>query len=158
MAYNNLPLHDRLVAKAEWVGECLIWTGAKHPRGWGIIRHRGKWVKSYRASYEVHHGPIPDGMVVMHSCDNPACINPAHLSIGTQLDNVRDMLSKGRGNKARGEAHPQSKLTDDEVAEIRRRYVPGVYGKGAHCLAKEFGMSKQGIQAILKGKSRKYVR
>lgn len=157
MAYNQLSLKDRLTSKAEWIGECLIWNGSKHPRGWGIIRNNGKRVKAYRASYEVHHGPIPEGMVVRHSCDNPACINPEHLSLGTQADNVRDMFQRGRENKAKGERTGKAKLTDAQVREIRGRYAPMTYGKGAHCLAREFGVSKQTVQAILSGESWKHL-
>lgn len=153
MAYNKLPLKDRLLAKAEWDGSCLLWCGAMHPRGYGLIRKAGKWSKAYRVSYEIHHGAIPDGMVVMHSCDQPGCINPAHLSIGTQRDNVRDMISKGRDNRLSGERHPHAKLTVEEVAEIRRRYIPRKHGCGAGALAMEFGVSKQTVQAILVGET-----
>lgn len=153
MAYNKLSLKERLLNKIERRGDCWIWIGTKHPRGWGNIRHHGKWMKAYRASYEVHHGQIPEGNVVMHSCDNPSCINPEHLSLGTQHDNVHDMLNKGRANPCRGENHPKAKLTATQVTEIRARYQPGKYRHGAGALAREYGVSKPSIQAILAGQS-----
>lgn len=155
MAYSNLPIKERLLAKAEWAGTCLLWTGAMHPRGYGTIRKDGKWKKAYRVSYEVHHGPIPSGMVVMHSCDCPRCINPAHLSLGTQLENVRDMFSKGRENKAIGSRNAKTKMTAAQVAEVRARYIPGKYRHGAGALASEYGISKPSMRAILTGKVHK---
>lgn len=155
MAYNKLTLEEKLLTKAAWQGECLIWFGQKCPKGYGRLRLEGKMQRAHRLMYQLEHGPIADGQVVRHSCDTPACINPNHLSLGTQADNVHDMCDRGRTNRPKGGQHPKAKLTDGQVAEIRRRYVPGVYGKGAHCLAKEFGVSKQGVQAILSGKSRR---
>jgi hypothetical protein len=73
---------------------------------------------AHRVSYEAHFGSIPEGLVVMHSCDNPACIEPEHLSVGTQLDNVTDMIQKNRKVILRGQAHGRTRLTDDQVKEI----------------------------------------
>jgi HNH endonuclease len=157
MAFNRLSLEDKLLTKAVPQGECLVWIGQKHPRGYGRLRIGGKLRPAHRLMYELRHGPIPDGQVVRHSCDNPACINPAHLSIGTQLDNVQDMFERGRANKARGERSPKAKLTEAQVREIRARYVARSYGNGAHVLAREFGVSKPTIQAILSGDSWKHV-
>lgn len=154
MAYNKLSLEEKLLSKAAWHGECLIWFGQKCPKGYGRLRLEGKMQRAHRLMYQLRNGPIADGQVIRHSCDNPACVNPDHLCLGTQLENVRDMFVRGRANKLNGESHPNAKLTDLQVAEIRRRYVPGVYGKGAHVLAKEFGVSKPTIQAIVSGESR----
>ena len=86
--------------------ECWVWTGAgvsRLPRrNYGLAHkpgtNRGK-VRAHRVSWEMHNGPIPDGLNVLHTCDNPPCVNPAHLFVGTQRDNVRDMYAKGRGRK-----------------------------------------------------------
>jgi hypothetical protein len=123
MAYNRLSLKERLLNKAVREGDCLVWRGHRSKRGYGRIRVAGKWRPAHVVSYEVHKGPIPAGLKVLHSCDNPPCIEPAHLSAGTQLDNVQDMLAKGRANKATGERHGSAKLTAAQVAEIRRRFV-----------------------------------
>lgn len=87
-------------AKAEKTAGCWIWTGDRHARdGYGRAQPPGRrLMKAHRVAYELVHGPIPDGKVVMHTCDNPPCVNPAHLTVGTQLDNVNDMLAKGRGS------------------------------------------------------------
>lgn len=81
-------------------GECWEWLGGKDRHGYGQFRTEKKQHKTmaHRFSYEIHIGPIPDGMKVCHSCDNPSCVNPDHLWVGTQADNVRDMIAKGRDN------------------------------------------------------------
>lgn len=153
MSFNKLTLEEKLLAKATQQGECLIWTGQKDPRGYGKLRLNGRLQSAHRLMYTLRIGPIPEGMVVRHSCDNPSCIAIDHLSLGAQLDNVHDMFQRGRANKARGERASASKLTEAQVREIRASYVPGVYGKGSYVLARRYGVSKQSIQAILSGKS-----
>lgn len=157
MAYNNLSLEQKLLTKTVKVGECLIWTGQKCPKGYGRLLLDDRLQRAHRIMYSIRKGPIPKGAVVRHSCDNPSCINPAHLSIGTQLDNVRDMFARGRENKARGERAGQAKLTAEQVREIRSAYVSGVYRKGAGALARKYGVSKPAIQAILNGESWRHV-
>jgi hypothetical protein len=154
MANNTLTLAEKLLTKTVEQGACLVWIGMKSDKGYGLLKLNGKTQRAHRLMYQLHFGSIPDGLVVRHSCDNPSCVNIAHLHLGTQLDNVKDMFERHRANKVKGERHPKSKLTDEQVAEIRRRYIPGVYGNGSHALAKEFGVSKTSIRAILSGKSR----
>ncbi len=91
--------------------------------------------------------------MIRHRCDNPSCINHEHLEVGSQLDNVRDMLERGRANKAKGETNGRAKLTAEQVAEIRNSYVPRKYGHGSHALAKKYGVSKPTIRAILNGEA-----
>jgi len=97
--------------------------------GYGLLGmggRRGKQVFAHRYSWELHNGPIPSGdgyhgMVIMHKCDNPSCVNPDHLQLGTQADNVRDMDAKGRriNDQCRGSGHGMSRFTEDQVREIR---------------------------------------
>ena len=89
------------------------------------------------------------GLVVMHSCDNPSCINPAHLSVGTQGENVNDMHQKGRTNYLTGDLHPKEKLTKEIVELIRNRHVKSHRTNGAAALAREFNVSKQAVLALL---------
>lgn len=76
--------------------ECVAWTGAS-ARGYGYVSVGGRMLRAHRRAWEQQYGPIPAGMVVMHRCDNPSCVNLDHLALGTQADNVADMLNKGRG-------------------------------------------------------------
>jgi len=77
------------------IGGCWIWTGAKHPDGYGSIKYKNQPWKVHRLSYLVYKGEIAESLV-LHSCDNPSCINPEHLFLGTASDNMKDMVSKGR--------------------------------------------------------------
>lgn len=103
---------------------CVEWVRALNPGGYGRIgkgsRQAGN-VVTHRLSWELAHGPIPEGMCVLHRCDNPPCCNPDHLFLGTLSDNTQDMLSKGRGkgHLCAGEANPSARLTDAQVAELR---------------------------------------
>ena len=151
MAYNRLSLEEKLTSKAEWRDGCLVFTGQRDRKGYGILRLDGKLQRAHRLMYELTHGKISTGGVVRHTCDQPSCINPAHLVIGSQADNVRDMFERNRQNKAQGEACGQSKLTPSQVIEIRQSYIKGKYGGGAGALAKRFGVSKPSVQAILRG-------
>lgn len=94
---------------------CIEWRGSKDRDGYGQINGR----RAHRAAYELINGPIPDGMVVLHSCDNPSCINPKHMKIGTQRDNVHDMLNKGRRHSSKGARNSSAKLSEKDVLAIR---------------------------------------
>lgn len=100
---------------------CIEWTGSCDRKGYGQLRIGGKLIKAHRYAVEREIGPIPSGMVVMHTCDNPKCVNVDHLQVGTQTDNVRDMDAKGRrvNNQCRGMASYNAKITDDDVKAIR---------------------------------------
>ena len=97
---------------------CINWVGPFHYKGYGVLHKENKSYKVHRVSFEVNKGPVPDGMLVCHSCDNRKCVNPDHLWIGTDYDNVRDMMVKGRNKPTRGEANPKAKLKNAQVLEI----------------------------------------
>jgi len=91
-----VPVEDRLWCRVMIIGECWEFTGSRSDDGYGSIRLEGSMQKAHRAAYQIVHGEIPAGLVVMHTCDNPPCINPAHLVLGTVADNNRDRHAKGR--------------------------------------------------------------
>ena len=99
-AKKDIPPHLRFWENAErgGVDECWSWNGVTDQHGYGRIHFRTRKIKAHRVSYEMHKGPIPDDLVICHTCDNPNCVNPAHLFAGTQSDNAKDMARKGRIN------------------------------------------------------------
>lgn len=119
----NGSIRDSFMNKFEldfWTG-CWLWTASTDQKGYGHLRHGGKDYKAHRLSYEFHIGPIPEGegfhgMCVMHKCDTPGCVNPEHLTLGTNLDNIKDMWAKGR--ESRGEERHNAKLTEEDVIKI----------------------------------------
>lgn len=110
-----------------WDDDCWEWVGYKDSCGYGSIRFENKQYKTHRFMYILTYGSIPDGLYVCHSCDNPKCCNPKHLWLGTQLDNVNDMYSKGRDVNHCGESNGRSKLTQRDVEKIRKLYKTEKY-------------------------------
>ena len=128
--------------------------GGRYPRK----RHKGRQVQLSRLVYCEHNGVTLDsiaGLVVRHKCDNPACINPRHLEIGTQLDNARDRDTRGRGKTPpnQGEDNPHARLTAEQVAYIRAAYIPRSPEFGRNALADSIGISRGQVTAILKGRA-----
>lgn len=132
---------------------CWEWPGATRKEGHGYFRWGGKNVLVHRAAYEAWVGPIPEGQIVRHLCDNPPCYNPEHLRAGTHLDNFNDMISRGR-ERMFGEHHHNSVLNKDSVLEILGRYEGG---ETQTALAEEFGVGSSSIHKIVVGKSWKKV-
>ena len=100
--------------------DCWIWMGAKHPTGYGNFGIGGNTHKAHRVAWELAVGSAPAGMCVLHLCDNPSCVNPAHLFLGTHADNMRDMAAKGRAS--RGKDHGERKATRELALNIRAQY------------------------------------
>lgn len=134
---------------------CWNWMGAINTDGYGTFNFYGENKRAHRFSYELHRGPIPQGLFCCHHCDNRRCVNPAHLFLGTALDNIQDMHRKGRANPPRGARAAAAKLTEDDVREIRRRYAEGdvTYGQ----LATEYGVHYRTPQAIVLRRTWKHV-
>ena len=152
----NLPtestISERLDARSERVGECVEFTGYRNSNGYGELTYRGEFTLAHRASFERHHGPIPDGLIVCHTCDNPPCINPDHLYAGTHADNGRDKA--GRDRSTRGMKNAAAKLADAEVLEIRR-----LRGRGWNYarLAAHFNVGKTTIGRVVRRENWKHV-
>lgn len=99
---------------------CWNWTGYKNPQGYGRVRWRGKLLRAHRWSYEYYNGPIQEGLVICHTCDNTSCINPEHLFQGTRKENSEDRDRKGRFVKLHGSDNGFSKLTEKDVVVIKK--------------------------------------
>lgn len=128
---NQKLITDRIIIRPKT--RCWIWTGDQHKDGYGKIelRENGSYkrYRAHRISYEVFNGPIPDGLHVLHIvCDNPICVNPEHLKIGTNQDNVDDRMKKGRSGNL-GEHCNKSKLKNKDIFEIREKYASGNYNQ-----------------------------
>lgn len=128
--------------------DCLEWTGRRSGDGYGQV-YRGRYIgAARRLAYEARYGPIPDGLFVCHSCDNPPCVNLAHLWLGTNADNQRDSVAKGRHPSARGPGNARRKLTRDSVAGIRARLATG---ERQMSIAVDHGVTVATISAIANG-------
>ena len=137
---------------------CWIWRGGKFNHGYGAIsagsrRSGRRLLLAHRVVYEHLRRRIPTGMKACHHCDNKLCVNPDHIFIGAQADNVADMIKKGRANWRRGEAHYAVKLTDAQVRALRRAYATGVISQEA--LGRKYGISQTHVSALVRGQKRK---
>lgn len=152
-------------------GGCLLWTGGKDSHGYGTVTYDGRTQKAHRVSWALACGELPElsgadfrGTCVCHRCDVRACVNPAHLFLGTHRDNVADMTAKGRAphatgdrhgsktcpeSRPRGSDHPAARLTAEQVVEIRRLY-PEVHQRA---LSRQFGISQKCVSLIVTRKT-----
>lgn len=129
---------------------CWMWRGAA-PGKYGSINRDGKTIQAHRAIYELMFGPIPDGLHVCHRCDRPGCVNPDHLFLGTNLDNVRDSHQKGRHRAVKqhwGEGNPNCKLSEADVDEVRRLHTNGF---NYERIAEQFGCGPTHVSRIIRG-------
>lgn len=177
------PLEERFWAKVQKTATCWLWTGAKKEWGYGVInsQRNGPLLRAHRYAYELHYGPIPDGLWCLHRCDVPRCVRPDHLFLGTSKDNTQDMMQKGRhlaqshpeeffsrcstGQRTRwrdhpesirrGDHHPTAKVTAEQVRVIRQRHQSGDISIAA--LAREFGVSESAIRFIIQRKTWRHI-
>ena len=148
--FKNVTFWDRVNSqiKEDEFG-CLEFTGCKDDCGYGRINRDGKLVRLHRAVWERDHGPIPAGMVVMHSCDNPCCLEPEHLFLGTQAENIADMDRKGRRKTPIGSQHSSAKLNESLIPKIRKRLVSG---ETCAAIGRDYKVTEETIRAIKKGR------
>ena len=155
MAGKLLSIEEKLKRYVIDKHNCWNWIGSKDRDGYGVFgHHRNKQIRAHRASYELHIGEIPKEMMVCHSCDNPSCINPQHLFVGTAKDNTQDMIKKQRRFILFGSNHPNAKLTEyqaHEIKQLRKQNVPLTN------IANQFGISFQTVSSIAKGTTWKRI-
>jgi hypothetical protein len=149
---------ERFWSKVDRAGDCWLWTGSKDGRGYGHFQPvNGRGMGAHRWSYARAYGPIPQSLYVCHHCDNPSCVNPAHLFLGTASDNQQDSIRKGRAYlipplALSGEENPCVKLQEAQVLEILRRHSEPLTE-----LAKEFGVTKHAVWRIRHRKTWKHL-
>lgn len=146
---------------------CWEWQGPLNHNGYGRFYSEGKRSQAHRVAWELTFGSVPESVCVCHKCDNPSCVNPAHLFLGSRADNLRDMDEKGRrshgrahskamiGKTVRGEKHYRAKLVNAQVFEIRHRYAAG--GVLQRELADEFGIDRSQVSHIVNMKSWRHL-
>jgi hypothetical protein len=156
-------------SKVDKAGDCWLWTAATFPSGYGVFgnrRHFGTQ-RAHRIAYMLTHGPIAAELVVCHRCDNPRCVNPAHLFIGTQAENQADKVRKGRqargdgqglrkhpGAAARGERQHLAVMTAERVRELRALHAQGV---PQAALARRYGIGAQTVCSIVHRRTWRHV-
>jgi hypothetical protein len=141
------------------LGPCWTWRAAVNRGGYGQFWVHGRQSMAHRFAWETINGPIPQGLLVLHRCDNPPCCNPVHLRLGTQAENAADCITKGRRAsgpehnarfreaRPRGVSHPAAVLTDEDVLAIRTTYTTG--GLSQTLIAQRFGISQQQVSRLV---------
>lgn len=145
-------MKERFMKNVRRSANCWTWVGPKDAKGYGLFWLKGSSKRAHRVSIEMHLGVSAVGTTILHSCDNPSCVNPDHLSIGTQADNVRDMHIKGRAASRTGSLNGASKLTEADVMQIRSSH------EGNTSLGRQYGVSKTTIMRVRKGLSWAHVK
>lgn len=134
---------------------CWEWAGSRKSKRYGTLHINGRYLGIHRLAYETWVGPIPEGLVIRHKCDNTWCINPDHLETGTHADNSRDMVARNRQRDQKGSNHNMSRVTEEEVISIRKRYSEG--GVFQTELAEEYGLTQTAISAIIRRKTWRHI-
>jgi len=145
---------------------CIEWLGGKYTNGYGEFHYKGKLTGAHRVAYRLQVGEIPKGKEILHSCDNPGCVNTNHLSTGTRVENMQDMNAKGRGNhKAKGRSGskdmPWTKGSGNSTAKLTEKDIPVIRNqlktRMAIHIAKDFNVSPSAIDRIKQGVAWRHV-
>ena len=151
-------LAERFWSKVQKTETCWLWTASRQRFGYGYLhvredpRHPN--ALAHRVSWELHFGPIPDGLHVLHKCDIGACVRPDHLFLGSPADNAVDMIDKGRASHRRGDDHPRTRLTETDVIAIREA---ANNGRTYADLAQQHSMTSAGIRSIVMRRTWKHI-
>jgi len=153
-------LDDRFWIKVDrhHASGCWVWVANRNNKGYGLFRPGGTLPKelAHRLSYAEAFGPIPKGALILHSCDNPACVNPAHLRAGSHKENVSDMDLRGRrvSNSPKGEANCNARMSADAVIRLRQRYIAG---DALADLVRDFGCTENALTDYTSGRSWRHL-
>lgn len=137
----------QMVLIGSLAGDCWGFTGTRPDGRYGHFSVNGQTVKAHRWIYELLHGPIPEGLILRHRCDEPSCVNPMHLEIGTSAQNTQDIIERGRWPDRSGEKHPMAVLNAEKVRRIRHL---ATLGYTQHWIAEQCGISKQHVGKIVR--------
>lgn len=148
LSLRNEDVETRLRHYTRREGDCLVWVGRRNKDGYGQITVEGKSMLAHRMAYMIWSGPIAAGQVVRHRCDNPPCIDPAHLELGAPIDNSRDMVQRGRSTY--GSRNASARLNETAVAAIRSALDAG---QPQRAIAREFGCGQSTVSRIARGAS-----
>lgn len=154
-------MFERFMSKVEFEPNtgCWLWTGAPGAGGYGVVLFEGRYQKAHRVSWALHHGAMPDRATkVCHRCDTPACVNPGHLWLGSQRDNIADMIAKGRNRPPKpqvGSTNPQAVLTEEDVWAIRHMLRNGSFTEPE--IRRAYGVSPMTINRIARWESWRHV-
>jgi hypothetical protein len=131
--------------------KCWNWIAAKSAAGYGQIGFNNRVIYAHRFSYELRYGSINQGLCVCHKCDNPACVNPDHLFLGTHQENSSDASKKGRFNPKKGEDNPRSKLTKQIILLIRADH------RSHRAIGKDYGISNRNVSSIKRRETWRHI-
>jgi hypothetical protein len=153
------PAKERFMEKVNCQegDQCWLWTAGTNRHGYGLFNRATRPSKStlaHRYSYELFVGPIPPGKCALHRCDNPRCVRPSHLFIGTRTDNANDKVAKGRARGPRGEKHPRATVTAATVVEVRRAATSGLSKRE---IAGRFRLPLRRVRAIVDRETWKHI-
>lgn len=142
-------MHDYFMQRVHVTDTCWLWMMSTNLKGYGFFwdPEQKKLVYAHRYAYELFVGPVPDDMLVCHTCDTPPCVHPEHLFLGTNTDNMQDMISKGRSPVRAGVSNPRARLTEDDVHMIRSLYKNERVSQSQ--IARAYGIAQQTVSAIV---------
>jgi hypothetical protein len=145
----------RFWSKVNKLNDCWEWTGSLNEWGYGRFYFAAKEWRAHRFSWLLHFGPIPIDQLVLHTCDNPKCINPNHLFLGSHIDNMRDKIRKKRYKSQTGDKNFAAKLSEQDVLNIRYQYISSKISQ--YKLAEHYGVTRSTISAILTRRSWQHI-